>query len=84
MTPFLAVDEKLGDISYGVYIYAWPTQQMVAFMWPSLGVVGNILIASCITIFLAYLSWGLIEKPALALKSRFIGDQTVQNDHSKS
>jgi peptidoglycan/LPS O-acetylase OafA/YrhL len=72
MTPFTAVDEKLGDISYGVYIYAYPTQQMVAVFWPEAGVAGNVIISSVITISLAYASWRFIEKPALSLKNKIL------------
>ena len=72
MTPYLEIDEKLGDISYGLYIYAWPTQQMVAFLLPSMGVIGNIVISSVVTVTLAFTSWKLVESPALALKQRLL------------
>ncbi|MEM1161135.1 MAG: acyltransferase [Pseudomonadota bacterium] len=59
---------RFGDISYGVYIYAFPIQQWIA----SQGVVSpgmNILLAVPPTLICAMLSWHLVEKPALRLKT---------------
>ncbi|MCV7409165.1 acyltransferase [Mycobacterium florentinum] len=59
------------DLSYGVYIYAFPIQQMLAV----LGLTGLhpalfFVIAFLSTLPLAAMSWFWIEKPAMALKSR--------------
>jgi peptidoglycan/LPS O-acetylase OafA/YrhL len=59
------------DLSYGVYIYAFPTQQVLA----SLGLVFLnplvfFLISTAATLPLAALSWFLVEKRAMSLKSR--------------
>jgi peptidoglycan/LPS O-acetylase OafA/YrhL len=57
------------DISYGVYIYAWPVQQTLALAFhPQLPVPLFILLSLVITAALAFLSCVLIERPALALK----------------
>jgi peptidoglycan/LPS O-acetylase OafA/YrhL len=58
---------KRNDISYGIYIYHMP---VVNFLL-AVGMVGSKLglsIAIALTIALAYGSWTLIERPALALK----------------
>lgn len=60
------------DLSYGVYIYAWPMQQLLvicglAFLNPWVFVI----VAAIATVPLAALSWFVVEKPALSLKSRF-------------
>lgn len=67
--PHIDMD-KFGDISYGVYIYAWPIQQLV---WePGQGAYTNALYSTLIVIPLAYLSWRFVEKPSLKLR-RYLG-----------
>lgn len=74
-TPYLNVD-KLGDISFGVYIYAWPVQQLV---WsPGQDGLTNALIATAVVVPVAYLSWRWVEEPALNLKALF-NRRVVQN-----
>jgi peptidoglycan/LPS O-acetylase OafA/YrhL len=58
------------DISYGVYIYGWPVQQMLVLLWvtgkipkPSFGL--NLAIVCAVTAILATLSWRLVEKPIM-------------------
>jgi peptidoglycan/LPS O-acetylase OafA/YrhL len=58
-----------GDVSYGVYVYAFPVQQSVWALWhPGPGVM--FAIAAPVTYLLALLSWRVIERPALRLKRR--------------
>jgi len=59
------------DISYGVYIYAFPVQQLLVTAGVlTLGVLEFSLIAFVITVPIAMASWYLIEKPALRMRSR--------------
>ncbi|WFL78076.1 acyltransferase [Altererythrobacter arenosus] len=56
-----------GDISYGVYVYAFPIQQMfvplsLTFALPWLG---NALLALPLAAFAGLLSWLVVERPAL-------------------
>lgn len=64
---------RLGDYSYGVYIYAFPVQQSVAALFPGISVSGMLQISLFFTFVLAVLSWHFIEKPSLALKARASG-----------
>lgn len=75
-TLFLAFVPKLPqirrtDLSYGLYLYGWPAQQLVQYLAPSTGPLMNTLWATLIAGTLAALSWHLVERPALRLKSRF-------------
>lgn len=64
-TPYLDID-RFGDISYGVYIYSWPIQQIV---WqPEQNAYVNVLLATAVVFPLAYASWRLVEKPALNIR----------------
>jgi hypothetical protein len=62
--------ERFGDLSYGIYIYAWPIQQFVAFFdvykfgWLAYHAI--VVVACHIA---AFLSWHLLEKRALSLKN---------------
>ncbi|MEO5851993.1 MAG: acyltransferase family protein, partial [Nocardioides sp.] len=62
---------RLGDASYGVYIWAWPVQQTIIDLYDgdvSPWVV--ILIATPVVWLLAQVSWHLVEAPALRRKPR--------------
>lgn len=59
---------KLGDYSYGVYIYAFPVQQSIVFLVGDIEPLMLFVLALVLTLPLAIVSWHLIEKPALALK----------------
>ncbi len=63
---------KLGDYSYGMYIYAFPVQQTVVALIPGQSIVVTTLISMLITLFLAVLSWHYLERRALGLKTAFV------------
>ena len=60
---------KLGDFSYGLYIYAFPIQQLLALKFPVLKPVEHFFISFLPALALAILSWYFVEKPMLALKT---------------
>jgi peptidoglycan/LPS O-acetylase OafA/YrhL len=58
------------DYSYGIYIYAFPVQQVVALVVGlRYGFVGYLALAVLGTVLLAVLSWHLVESPAMSLKN---------------
>ncbi len=63
-TPF----NRLGDYSYGLYIYAFPTQQLISFRYPGIGQYELLGLAYPCILALAMLSWHFVEKPALRRK----------------
>ena len=60
-----------GDYSYGVYIYAFPTQQTLAFLYPGMSLGAMMASSALVSVAIAILSWKLIEERALAMKSDF-------------
>jgi peptidoglycan/LPS O-acetylase OafA/YrhL len=57
-----------GDLSYGIYVYAFPVQQSVAAIWGAIDPLLMMTISFLVTYGLAFISWRLVERPALALK----------------
>jgi peptidoglycan/LPS O-acetylase OafA/YrhL len=64
------VFNRLGDYSYGLYIYAFPIQQTVVSLFDNITPIELFNYSFPITLFLSIFSWGLIEKPSLKLKKR--------------
>lgn len=61
---------RLGDYSYGTYIYGFPVQVVVFALLPEATVWQHIGLAVSLTLLLAILSWHLVESPALKLAPR--------------
>jgi len=60
---------KIGDYSYGIYIYAFPIQQSVAATMPGVSLITLMLVAFGITFLLAFMSWHIVEKNFLKMKT---------------
>jgi peptidoglycan/LPS O-acetylase OafA/YrhL len=58
------------DLSYGVYIYAFPLQQVLLIAGLRVHPFLFTAISIVVTLPVAALSWFLVEKPSLTLKSR--------------
>lgn len=56
------------DYSYGVYIYGVPVTQAILTLQPNINLVSLIGFTLACVLLAAFLSWELIEKPALRLK----------------
>ncbi len=56
------------DLSFGVYIYAYPVQQSAVLL--GLGFMPGMAVAGVVTLGLALFSWTAVERPALALRRR--------------
>lgn len=70
-TPLVRHAGRWGDVSYGVYIYAYPVQQTVVWLTANqLPPVQALALTLPLTLLLAGLSWHLVEKPALRWKDR--------------
>jgi peptidoglycan/LPS O-acetylase OafA/YrhL len=61
---------RIGDCSYGIYIYAFPIQQAWAVHFASKGPWAMMAATGTVAIVLGLVSWHFLEKPAMALKDR--------------
>ena len=62
---------RVGDYSYGVYVYAFPIQQTVVQRAGALEPLALFAYAFPLVLLMAVLSWHALERPALGLKSHF-------------
>jgi len=78
---FVATNPKLkflsftrrNDYSYGIYLYAFPIQQTITYIFN--GIISqflNFIIAGMVTFSMAFLSWHLVEKKCISLKNKSI------------
>lgn len=58
------------DLSYGVYIYSFPLQQLLLIAGLSAPPLLFAVVSTIVTLPVAALSWFLVEKPSLTLKAR--------------
>ena len=69
--PVLGKSGRFGDFSYGLYIYAFPMQQLaIHLLGSAANQVALFLAAFLPTLVCACVSWHYIEKPMLALKPK--------------
>ena len=59
---------KLGDYSYGVYVFAFPVQQFLVSRFGINDPITLFVLAFPATLGLAIFSWHIVERPALALR----------------
>ena len=72
--PYLRRAGRFGDVSYGLYIYAFPVQQTMIWLYKDKLPWGVVLALTVMSTFaLAFASWHLVEKRALRLKPKRLG-----------
>ena len=60
-----------GDLSYGVYIYAWPIQQVyIHWLGTDTSYIDLLSLSLFSTLLIAYCSWHLIEKKCIYMKPK--------------
>jgi peptidoglycan/LPS O-acetylase OafA/YrhL len=60
---------RFGDLSYGLYIYGWPVEQAIVWLFGGHAAWWQVFLAALpATATLAFLSWHLVERPMLRLK----------------
>lgn len=63
---------RLGDYSYGIYIYAFPLQQIVVALMPGISAMELMMYSGALALVCAHLSWHAIEAVALEQRDRLI------------
>ncbi len=77
---FLARINNKNDISYGVYLYAWPITKVLNWWFPGTSLVIMIAATWVISCVCGWLSWMLIEKPVMQLiRTKRSETQTAPN-----
>lgn len=75
----LPVMRRVGDISFGTYLYGWPAEQLIrAAIGPSASWSTIFLAGLPAALVLGYLSWKVIERPALRYKTLLDGVKRTQ------
>lgn len=67
-TSYLSGASRFGDFSYGLYLWSFPTQQLVVLAFGVMSMWLNLVIVTAISLALAFASWHLVENPSLKLK----------------
>lgn len=60
------------DVSYGVYLWGWPMQQILASKYPNMGVLGSQVFGTILALIFGYFSWHLIEKRSIKLGKKLV------------
>jgi peptidoglycan/LPS O-acetylase OafA/YrhL len=71
-SPTLAGIGHKVDLSYGMYLYAWPVQKLLIWLNPGISPWLAFIETTAIAGLLAFGSWRLVEKPFLSLKAVFV------------
>lgn len=72
---------RVPDMSYGIYLYAFPINKILYWHDPSLNAYTAMAQVFLLSIVCGALSWYLVEKPSLAFKKLFRGKRIQATDH---
>ncbi|WP_293454360.1 acyltransferase [Phenylobacterium sp.] len=78
--PFLRHVNNDWDVSYGVYLYAWPVACVIALYAPQISPLTLTCVTFVVVCGLAALSWRLVEEPCLKLKRRGVARAVARPD----
>ncbi len=70
-TPVLRRSGRFGDLSYGLYIYAFPVQQLVVWSTgANIGMLPAAMLSATGALGMALFSWHLVEKRAMRFRPK--------------
>ena len=67
--PLLTINAT-DDISYGLYLYAWPVATLILWYWRDVPMVLHGLLTLAGAALFGAVSWWALEKPCMSLKNR--------------
>jgi peptidoglycan/LPS O-acetylase OafA/YrhL len=67
-TPVIRRAARYGDFSYGLYLWAFPVQQVLVKIQGPMRASYDIVLVTLVSLALACLSWHFIERPCLNLR----------------
>lgn len=62
---------RLPDVSYGIYLYAWPINKMLLWHFPDMNVHAAMVAVFALSVLAGTASWYLVEKPCMKAKALF-------------
>ncbi|AEF87703.1 acyltransferase 3 [Delftia sp. Cs1-4] len=72
---------RLGDPSYGIYLYGYPIAQSVETLWPDMRFLPSLLLTFAFSICAGYASWLLLESRALRWKNNYPNSKKLVNQN---
>ncbi|MDX1915419.1 MAG: acyltransferase [Methylophilus sp.] len=69
--PLLNAIGSKTDLSYGIYLYAWPIQILIILKYPTISPWILSIYVLILSASFAFFSWNLIEKPFMQMKKYF-------------
>ncbi|HHB9455576.1 TPA: acyltransferase family protein, partial [Salmonella enterica subsp. enterica serovar Anatum] len=69
------------DISYGVYLWGFPVQQSISYMFNDISTLSHIMLSIAVTIPIAYFSFVFIESPAINFSKKIIKRKPESQAH---
>lgn len=81
-----SIAARVGDLSYGVYLFGWPVEQLIKVYTGTASPWLLMALACPIVLLLAAVSYHAVERPALRLKrpaSRFVEGAVATHDAAK-
>ncbi len=68
---------RFGDLSYGMYLWAFPVQQVLVSSFGPMPFVVDVLAVAAVCAALSYGTWHLLENPAIHLRARWFAREPV-------
>lgn len=83
-TVILRSAGRFGDPSYGVYIYAFPIEQLAVHVFPSISTPAFSVASVGIPVLVGFASWHLIERPCLRWKPRVARTESIESSPAET